>query len=65
LNSKNNDPVLFFETMFRHLNCFLSSVVMDDKDGRGLKLEIVCLTFSSFNTMPENFIKTNIMVNAS
>ena len=60
-----NDPVLFFETMFRHWNCFLSSVVMDDKDGRGLKLEIVCLTFSSFNTMPEKFIKTNIMVGAS
>ena len=38
---------------------------MDDKDGRGLKLEIVCLTFSSFNTMPEKFIKTNIMVGAS
>ena len=65
VNSKNNDPVLFFETMFRHWNCFLSSVVMDDKDGRGLKLEIVCLTFSSFDTMPEKFIKTNIMVSAS
>ena len=35
---------------------------MDDKDERELKLEIVCLTFSSFNTMPEKFIKTNIMV---
>ena len=65
VNSKNNDPVLFFETMFRHWNCFLSSVVMDDKDGRGLKLEIVCLTFSSFDTMPEKFIKTNIMVSFS
>ena len=38
---------------------------MDDKDGRGLKLEIVCLTFSSFDTMREKFIKTNIMVSAS
>ena len=57
LNSKNKDLVLFFETVFRHWNCFLSSVVMDDKDGRGLKLEIVCLTSSSFNTiMPEKFV---------
>ena len=30
---------------------------MDDKDERELKLEIVCLTFSSFNTMPENSSK--------
>ena len=39
LNSKNNGPVLLLETLLRHLNCFLLSVAMDDKDGLGLKLE--------------------------
>ena len=39
LNSKNNGPVLLLKTILRHLNCFLLSVAMDDKDGLGLKLE--------------------------
>ena len=38
LNSKNNGPVLLFKNIFRHRNCFPSSFVTDDKDGRGLKL---------------------------
>jgi len=29
---KTNDPVLFLKTIFKHLNCLLSSVGMDDKD---------------------------------
>ena len=39
LNSKNNGQVLLLKTILRHLNCFLLSVAMDDKDGLGLKLE--------------------------
>ena len=39
LISKNNGPVLLFKIIFRHLNCFLSSVATDDKDGHRLKLE--------------------------
>ena len=29
---KTNDPVLLFKTIFKHLNCLLSSVGMDGKD---------------------------------
>ena len=39
LNSKSNGPVLLFKTIFRHYNCFPSSVAPDGKDGHGLKLE--------------------------
>ena len=39
LNSKPNGPVLLFKTIFRHWNCFLSSVTTDGEDGYGLKLE--------------------------
>ena len=39
LNSKINGRVLLFKTMFRHYNCFPSSVASDGKDGHGLKLE--------------------------
>ena len=39
LNSKSNGPVLLFKTIFRHYNCFPSSVVPDGKNGHGLKLE--------------------------
>lgn len=38
--------------MFKHWNCFLSSVSTDGKDGKGLKLEKIGLTFSNFSTMP-------------
>ena len=51
LNSKNNGPVLFFKAIFRHCNCFLSSVAKDGKDGDGLRLETVGPTFSSFNAI--------------
>ena len=37
LNSKSNGPVLLFKTIFRHYNCFPSSVAPDGKDGHGLK----------------------------
>ena len=40
LNSKNNDPVLLFTRIFKHCNCFLSSVATDGKDGHVLKLFI-------------------------
>ena len=51
--SKNTGAVLLFKTLFRQRNCFLSSqVVMDGKDGDGLKLERVGPTFSSFNAIP-------------
>ena len=39
LNFKNNGLVLLFKTIFRHWNCFQSSVATDGKDGNGLKLE--------------------------
>ena len=38
LNSKNNGPVYLFETKFRHLNFFLSSIATNGKDKYGLKL---------------------------
>ena len=40
LNSKDNDPLLLFKTIFRHFNCFLSSVTTDNKDGNGVKLDV-------------------------
>ena len=50
----NNGPVLLFKTIFRHQNCFLSSVAADGKDehGHGLKLEEVRPTLTRFNAMP-------------
>ena len=39
-NSKNNGKVVLFKTISRHRNCVLSSVVTDDKDGHGLKLQL-------------------------
>jgi len=48
----NNGPVLSFKTIFRHRNCFLSSVAADGKDEHGLKLEKVGPTLASFNAMP-------------
>ena len=32
LNFKNNGLVLLFKTIFRHSNCFLSTVAMDGTD---------------------------------
>ena len=52
LNMKNNGLVLLFKTIFRHWNCFQSSVATDGKDGNGLKLEHLRPTFSSFDAMP-------------
>ena len=43
----NNGPVSLFKTIFSHQNCFLSSVAMDGKDGRGLKPEKFKPSFSS------------------
>ena len=54
---KNNDPVLLFNTIFRHWSCLLSSVVTDGKDGHGLTLEQVGPTFSSFNAMRTKITK--------
>ena len=34
-NDKTNDPVLLFKTIFKHLNCLVSSVFTDGKDGHG------------------------------
>ena len=59
LYSKNNEPVLLFNTIFRHWSCLLSSVVTDGKDGRGLTLEQVGPTFSSFNAMRTKITKKN------
>ena len=52
LNSKTNGPGLSFKAIFRHWNCFVSSVATDGGDGHGLKLYKAGLTFSSFNAMP-------------
>ena len=43
---------LLFKTIFRHWNCFLSSVAIDGKDRHWLELEKVWPTFSRFNAMP-------------
>ena len=37
--NNNNGPNVLFQTVFKHCNCFLSSVATDCKDGHGLKLE--------------------------
>ena len=34
-NDKTNDPVLLFKTIFKHLDCLVSSVFTDGKDGHG------------------------------
>ena len=47
LNSKNNGPVLLLTT--RHSTCFQLSVAKDGKDGYGLKLLNIGLTFSRFH----------------
>lgn len=52
LNSKRNGSALFSKTIFRHWNCFVSSVATDGKDSHGLKLENMWPTFSNFNAMP-------------
>ena len=51
LNPKNNGLVLLLKTILRHLNCFLSSVAADGKDGNGLKLEKIGPIFSSVNAV--------------
>ena len=56
-NSKNNGPVLLFETIFMHWNCFLSSVAADGRDGHGLKREEIGPTCSSFNGMAAKITK--------
>ena len=48
----HNGPVLLFKTIFRHRNCFLSSVATDGQDEHGLKLEKGGPTLKSFNVMP-------------
>ena len=56
LNSKNNGQLLLFKNilLFRHWNCFLLSIAMDDKDAHGLKLENFGPTFSDL--MPAKII---------
>ena len=60
-NDKTNDPVLLFKTIFKHLNCLVSSVFTDGKDGHGLKLGKFGPTYSSFNAMPAEITKIIIM----
>ena len=48
-NSGNNGPVLLFKNIYRHGNCFLSSIATDGKDGQGWNLKKIGPTFSSFN----------------
>ena len=35
MNPKNNVPVLLFQAIFRHRNCFMLPLAMDGKDGHG------------------------------
>lgn len=42
---------MLFKTIFRHENCFLSSVTTDGKDEHELKFEKVWQTVLSFNAM--------------
>jgi len=46
------------------MNCFLSSVATDGKDGNGLKLEKIGLIFSSFHTMSSTITKNIIVVSS-
>ena len=39
LKPKDFGSVLLLKTIFRHLNCFLSSVATDCKRGQGIKVE--------------------------
>ena len=64
MNSKNNGLVQFSETIIGHWNCLLSSVVKDDKDEHGLKLEKIGPTFSIFNAMHAKPPKQIVMVSA-
>ena len=63
-----NGAGLLFKTIFNHWNSFLLSVATDRKDGRGLKLEEVGPTFSSFTVKltkpwtPKIFIECNCVV---
>ena len=52
---------MLFKAIFRHCNCFLSSVAKDGKDGDGLRLETVGPTFSSFNAISAKLTPKNIM----
>ena len=54
----NNGPVLLFKTIFRHQNCFLSSVAADGQDEHGLKLETFGPTLASLNAMPAKITKS-------
>ena len=50
LNAENNGLLLLFKSVFRHLNCFLPSVVTDVKDRNGLNIEKFGPFFSRFDT---------------
>ena len=64
-NSKNNGQVLFFKTIVRYWNCFLSSVGKDGKDGRGLKNLKLELELGCFNAMPPKISRNILMITAS
>ena len=49
-------------SIYRHLNCSLSSVAMNGKDGHGLKLEKIAPTFSGFNAIPAKLSKKLILL---
>ena len=59
MDSKNNDPVLWFNIILSwyyiklsKLLPYLLSFATDAKDGQGIKLEKVGQTFASFRAMP-------------
>ena len=62
LNSKNNGPVLFSETIFRHWNCSLSSFTNGWQGRIWIKTWKIGPTFSRFNATHVKSPKKIVMV---
>ena len=62
LNSKTNDLVLLFKTIWRYWNCFLLPVATDGMDGDGLKLEKIGQFFQVLMLCVPKILKKFFMV---
>ena len=61
MNSQTNGLRLLFKTILLRLFCLLSFVATDDKDGNGLKLEKVGVTFCSLMLSQQKNTKKRFM----
>ena len=61
LNSKINGPFFVIQGCIQALKLFLSSIAMDGKSGRKLKLENVWPNFSSCNVVPRIITEKIVM----